>query len=86
MNQASKRIAENIKPNTIEELQLKTLCMRRDEVNRQHNFTTSWQLYRKFLLQVYKSNVKINKFDISYLFRCHNHVMRCWLCVNLVIN
>lgn len=52
MNQAKKSIAKGIKPNSFEELQLKTLCMRNDEKHENQNFTSSWELYKKFLLRV----------------------------------
>lgn len=52
MNQAKKSIAKDVKPDTFEDLQLKTLCSRNDEINKNHNFTSSWTLYKKFLLHV----------------------------------
>lgn len=56
MNQARKSRAKDIKPDTFEDLQLKTLCMRKDEISKNHNFTSSWAEYRKFLLRVYENS------------------------------
>lgn len=56
MNQAKKSIADGIQPNSFEELQLKTLCMKTVEKHENQNFTPSWELYKKFLLRVYIKN------------------------------
>lgn len=52
MNQARKSMAKHVEPESFEDLQLKTLCMRNDEINKNHNFTSSWALYKQFLLRV----------------------------------
>lgn len=85
MNQAKRSIAKDIKPDSFEDLQLKTLCMRNDEINKTHNFTSSWALYRQFLLRVYV-NLWPKNLNYFLLFRWHNHVKRCCLCVNLEIS
>lgn len=53
MNQAKKSAVADIKPETLEDLQLKTLCKRNDEIIKNHNFTSSFDLYKEFLLRVY---------------------------------
>lgn len=53
MNQAKKSAAKDIRPDSLEALQLKTLCMRNDEIIKNHNFTSSFNLYKDFMLRVY---------------------------------
>lgn len=57
MNQAKKSIAKDITPGSVDGLQLKTLCMRTDDAKESDNFTSSWDLYKRFLLRVIKIHI-----------------------------
>lgn len=52
MNQAKKSMAKDIVPNSFDDLQLKTLCMRNEVKRKTGNFSSSWEGYKSFVLRV----------------------------------